>query len=422
MGGDRYVYSVLSIEFIQQQLIIDFPILFSCSLAQQTEEYCAVHPNGTGQWTANSAFTSRQMKLQCPAVADGIDSKKIDPKRIELDSATGLLKPKNGDIFNNASVPHLYRDLPTPGYGIYTYRGGLTTPPCTEIVNWNLLDTPLYASKSQIDRLYKRILCFVEISTCRHATIANEAGFTNRPVQPLHGRTVLHRCPNITSVGIDGALPDPIPQSFDTIETQYRRCILGGDGGPLRMCWNGEYHNHFALLYPWFVMAMGLAVFYVLARYCNWLPYTAVMFFLGMVMGIYSVTEDNPDQLTASIRIWQEIDSETLLLGFLPGLLFRDAYSANVFLFKKAFWQCIIMAFPMVLAGTFLTGLFGHYVLPYEWSWALSLTFGAILSATDPVAVSALLNEVGAPPRLKIHISGESLLNDGSAIGERWPE
>jgi NhaP-type Na+/H+ or K+/H+ antiporter len=32
------------------------------------------------------------------------------------------------------------------------------------------------------------------------------------------------------------------------------------------------------------------------------------------------------------------------------------------------------------------------------------------------VAVSALLAEVGAPPRLVVHISGESLLNDGSAI------
>lgn len=32
------------------------------------------------------------------------------------------------------------------------------------------------------------------------------------------------------------------------------------------------------------------------------------------------------------------------------------------------------------------------------------------------MAVSALLNEVGAPPRLKVHISGESLLNDGSAV------
>lgn len=44
------------------------------------------------------------------------------------------------------------------------------------------------------------------------------------------------------------------------------------------------------------------------------------------------------------------------------------------------------------------------------------MTFGSILSATDPVAVAALLEQVGAPPRLKLHIAGEALLNDGSAI------
>lgn len=48
-----------------------------------------------------------------------------------------------------------------------------------------------------------------------------------------------------------------------------------------------------------------------------------------------------------------------------------------------------------------------HIVL----SW---LTY--ILRQLEAVAVAALLNEVGAPPRLKVHIAGESLLNDGSAI------
>ena len=112
------------------------------------------------------------------------------------------------------------------------------------------------------------------------------------------------------------------------------------------------------------------------------------------------------------------LDAEVLLLTFLPGLIFRDAYTSNVFLFQKAFWQCVVMAFPMVLAGTCLTALIGYFILPYGWSWSFCMMFGAIMSATDPVAVSALLNEVGAPPRLKIHISGESLMNDGSAIGE----
>ena len=73
-------------------------------------------------------------------------------------------------------------------------------------------------------------------------------------------------------------------------------------------------------------------------------------------------------------------------------------------------------AFPLVLISTVLTALVAFYVFPYGWGWYQCLTLGCILAATDPVAVSALLNEVGAPPRLKIHVSGESLLNDGSAV------
>jgi NhaP-type Na+/H+ or K+/H+ antiporter len=70
----------------------------------------------------------------------------------------------------------------------------------------------------------------------------------------------------------------------------------------------------------------------------------------------------------------------------------------------------------MVLAGTSLTALVAYYVFPYGWSFNLAMTFGSILSATDPVAVASLLEEVGAPPRLKVHIGGEALLNDGAAI------
>ena len=33
----------------------------------------------------------------------------------------------------------------------FTYQGSLTTPPCSEIVRWLLLDTPLFLSKAQID-------------------------------------------------------------------------------------------------------------------------------------------------------------------------------------------------------------------------------------------------------------------------------
>jgi hypothetical protein len=44
------------------------------------------------------------------------------------------------------------------------------------------------------------------------------------------------------------------------------------------------------------------------------------------------------------------------------------------------------------------------------------MLFGSILSATDPVAVVALLKDAGASPKLTILIIGESLMNDGTAM------
>lgn len=46
--------------------------------------------------------------------------------------------------------------------------------------------------------------------------------------------------------------------------------------------------------------------------------------------------------------------------------------------------------------------------------WSQALTIGSILSATDPVAVVALLNELGTSVNFNILLEGESLLNDGT--------
>jgi len=181
-----------------------------------------------------------------------------------------------------------------------------------------------------------------------------------------------------------------------------------------------EIEPAYAVLMPCFVVVVGVVVAYLLTRYVHFIPYTAVLFVIGVVMGVGSVLrpfqDSSLDQLTISIGQWADIDHEVLFLVFLPGLLFKDAFEINFHLFVASFWQLIILAFPMVLAGTMLTALIGYYIFPYGWSWNQCFTFGSILAATDPVAVSALLNEVGAPPRLKMHISGESLLNDGSAV------
>ena len=175
-----------------------------------------------------------------------------------------------------------------------------------------------------------------------------------------------------------------------------------------------------AVLFPSLCVTLGAMVFYTLSRVkilSHALPYTAVMFLIGTCMGLATtMLTSKQNRLHDSVQAWTGIDSEVLLLIFLPGLIFKDSIGLNVHLFRVSLIQNFLFAFPLVLAGTTLTALVAFYIFPWNWSFNLCMTFGSILSATDPVAVAVLLNELGAPPRLKVHISGEALLNDGAAI------
>jgi carbonic anhydrase len=57
----------------------------------------------------------------------------------------------------------------------FTYKGSLTTPPCTEGITWYVLKTPIEMSRAQIAAF----------------TRLEHLGHTNRPVQGLGGRVVL---------------------------------------------------------------------------------------------------------------------------------------------------------------------------------------------------------------------------------------
>jgi NhaP-type Na+/H+ or K+/H+ antiporter len=72
----------------------------------------------------------------------------------------------------------------------------------------------------------------------------------------------------------------------------------------------------------------------------------------------------------------------------------------------------------MLICSTYLCGLMMRYILGYDgdFTWEAALLYGSIISATDPVAVVALLKELGASRRLATLIEGESLLNDGTAM------
>ena len=76
----------------------------------------------------------------------------------------------------------------------------------------------------------------------------------------------------------------------------------------------------------------------------------------------------------------------------------------------------MILAFPGVALTCLFIAIILKYILQYDYlDWGETLTIGAILAATDPVAVVALLKELGTPLKFNILLEGESLLNDGTA-------
>lgn len=181
-------------------------------------------------------------------------------------------------------------------------------------------------------------------------------------------------------------------------------------------------HSYKALLFPFVMLAMGAFTQHVLSRYAPSVPYTMLMLVEGFVVDYLASLQNGGAQwggtnsMQQSLKMWADIDGHLLLYAFLPALLFGDAMGLSVHMFQRTFWQCLLLAGPGVVMGAGLTGLASRAILPYDWSFSLSMTFGSILAATDPVAVVALLKAVGASSKLTMQITGESLLNDGTAM------
>jgi CPA1 family monovalent cation:H+ antiporter len=106
---------------------------------------------------------------------------------------------------------------------------------------------------------------------------------------------------------------------------------------------------------------------------------------------------------------------------FLPGLLFEAAFHLEFSQFWRNRTAILSLAIPGVAAATALTALILTPVADaiyfvQNFTWRHALVFGALISATDPIAVVAVLRNIGAPKRLAVLLEGESLFNDGTAI------
>jgi monovalent cation:H+ antiporter, CPA1 family len=139
------------------------------------------------------------------------------------------------------------------------------------------------------------------------------------------------------------------------------------------------------------------------------LPYTVALVLAGLVLGGFDLFP--APHLTRNL----------LFSVLLPALIFEAAFHISFRELRENRITILSLAIPGVLASialvtVVLTPIINTLKLAPGFEWKDALVFGALISATDPVAVVGLFRTMGAPRRLTLLLDAESLLNDGTAI------
>jgi len=119
-------------------------------------------------------------------------------------------------------------------------------------------------------------------------------------------------------------------------------------------------------------------------------------------------------RLGIAMHLGGETFEEIVVFVFLPVLVFEAALGLSTRSFFTNLGPILVLAIPALVISAVAVGLALWLVLGT--SLAPALLFGALISATDPVAVVAVFRQLGVPRRLLTLVEGESLLNDGVAI------
>lgn len=104
-----------------------------------------------------------------------------------------------------------------------------------------------------------------------------------------------------------------------------------------------------------------------------------------------------------------------VLMIFLPPILYSSAFGISFREFQLNLRSIFSLALGLVALTTIVVGVIFKWMFP-QFSWALAMAFGAIVSPPDAIAVTSVLKRFNINARLITLLEGESLINDASAI------
>src|SRR5256884_5374378 len=157
-----------------------------------------------------------------------------------------------------------------------------------------------------------------------------------------------------------------------------------------------------------FLIVLGAAAtaLRLVSRTTPTVPYPVLLAIGGILIGILI-------GLIPGLRL-PPVGPDLILVAFVPGLVFEASLALDLEEMRRRVVPISLLSTVGVFLTVLLIGAMAHYGLGLD--WASGFLLGAIVAATDPIAVVQLLRQIGAPRGLEAILDGESLFNDGTGV------
>lgn len=132
------------------------------------------------------------------------------------------------------------------------------------------------------------------------------------------------------------------------------------------------------------------------------LPYTVALVFFGLIVS------------ALSLSLELQVSPQLAVTILIPGLVFEAAYRLDGGELRRTFGGVALLAVPGVIVSAVIVAVVLHVAAGLSMNEGFLV--GAMVSATDPVAVVATMRRVRAPRRLVTLVDAESLFNDGTGV------
>lgn len=151
-----------------------------------------------------------------------------------------------------------------------------------------------------------------------------------------------------------------------------------------------------------FVVLLAVAVGVSLLTRRVPIPYSVALVLAGLAIAVVGPLSD------------LQLPPDVILAVLIPGLVFEAAYKIDLDELRRTFPSVAVLAIPGVVVTAAVVAVVVSKTTGLDIGYAFLL--GAIVCATDPVAVVAIFKRLRTPSDLSTVVEAESLLNDGTGV------